>query len=494
MRLQGNRTLDTLFKAERARSGVLAQMVVGLIRAAEPRVRRPAILQLMPVTMHYGKESFLQFCLDAWVLSRRISFATRTRRATIPMSVHLDHAVKENDIEYALQLAENGVAFDSIMIDASAKKTDEDNLAFMEPYIQRAHKHNIAVEVEFGHMEGGLVGLEKTGGMRLTDPHSATEFMKRAGAQICAPSIGNTHGIYNTPPKFHLDIVRELKRLLGDQIPLCLHGTTYLDHKLLTESIQSGMTKIQYNADTRDKYVEELTRCLNSSKTLPDAVENMSSQVILITGAGGFLGNLLASSISEITGRLILTDTIDITPPTPATSSCIVLTKDLTQPDQVESLFHTHLGLPDVVYCLHGIMSRGAEDNFDMGLKINVDSVRSLLDAARRNCRPDVKFIFASSLAVYGGPLPEIITPSTVAIPQSSYGMEKLMVELLINDYTRRGWIDGRVLRLPTIVVRAGAPSNATSSFLSGIVREPLRGVETTCPIGNSLWIRQSYL
>ncbi|KAF9039285.1 hypothetical protein BJ165DRAFT_1416583 [Panaeolus papilionaceus] len=204
----------------------------------------------------------------------------------------------------------------------------------------------------------------------------------------------------------------------------------------------------------------------------------MSSQVVLITGAAGFLGSLVRICL------LILSDTICLTEP--ATPSVVSLVRDLTQPQQAESLFNTAFGIPDVIYCLHGIMSRGAEDNFDIGMKINVDSVRTLLEVARRSGKPGIKFIFASSLAVYGGPLPEIIVPSTIALPQSSYGMEKLMVELLINEYSRRGWVDGRVLRLPTIVVRAGAPSNATSSFLSGIIREPLQGLETTCPIGNS--------
>lgn len=113
-----------------------------------------------------------------------------------------------------------------------------------------------------------------------------------------------------------------------------------------------------------------------------------------------------------------------------------------------------------------------------------------MLQAARR-FRPasgePIKFIFTSSLAVYGGPLPDTVTIDTIATPEGAYGMGKLSSELLVNEYTRRGFIDGRILRLPTIVVRPGVPSAATSAFISGIIREPLHGVEGICPVGNSM-------
>lgn len=98
-----------------------------------------------------------------------------------------------------------------------------------------------------------------------------------------------------------------------------------------------------------------------------------------------------------------------------------------------------------------------------------------------------IKFIFTSSLAVYGGPLPKVVTLETIATPEGSYGMGKLVAEMLVNEYTRRGWIDGRILRLPTIVVRPGVPSAATSAFISGIIREPLHGVEGLCPVGDNI-------
>ncbi|KAF9483710.1 NAD(P)-binding protein [Pholiota conissans] len=215
-----------------------------------------------------------------------------------------------------------------------------------------------------------------------------------------------------------------------------------------------------------------------------------SFSVVLITGAAGWLGGLLAKAIHKdpLTPdvKLILVDIVE--PKAPDGSNAVVLKLDLTESVQVNQVFNTKFGIPDTVYCLHGLMSRGSEDNFDLGTKINIDSVRSLLESTRSHSERNnpIKFIFASSLAVYGGPLPDVITPSTLAIPQGSYGFAKLVNELYINEYTRRGFVDGRVLRLPTIVVRPGAPSKAASSFLSGIIREPLQGIEAVCPIGNS--------
>jgi len=211
---------------------------------------------------------------------------------------------------------------------------------------------------------------------------------------------------------------------------------------------------------------------------------------VLVTGAAGWLGGLLASALLDDNRtpgvQLILVDIVEPKVPTGCTTA-ITIKCDLTDKFQVASLFNTSHGIPDTIYCLHGIMSRGSEDNFDLGIKVNVDSVRFLLEAAREHGKDaPIKFIFTSSLAVYGGPLPEIVTPSTIATPSSAYGMGKLASELFINEYTRRGFVDGRIMRLPTIVIRPGVPSLATSAFVSGIIREPLKGLSSVCPIGHS--------
>ena len=120
--------------------------------------------------------------------------------------------------------------------------------------------------------------------------------------------------------------------------------------------------------------------------------------------------------------------------------------------------------------------------------QVNIDSIRYLLDACRQLQSPSsnlIKFIFTSSLAVYGGPLPDIVVPETIATPEGAYGTGKLVSELMVNEYTRRGHVDGRILRLPTIVVRPGVPSAATSAFISGIIREPLAGQMGICPVGS---------
>lgn len=148
--------------------------------------------------------------------------------------------------------------------------------------------------------------------------------------------------------------------------------------------------------------------------------------------------------------------------------------------DDTESLIEDTA--PDAVYAFHGIMSSGSEANFELGMRANVDATRSLLEALRRKA-PGTRVIYSSSQAVYGQPLPKVVTDDVVPTPESSYGTAKIICEALVNDYTRRGFITGFTLRFPTISVRPGKPTAAASSFLSGMIREPLNGQEAIIPL-----------
>jgi nucleoside-diphosphate-sugar epimerase len=142
------------------------------------------------------------------------------------------------------------------------------------------------------------------------------------------------------------------------------------------------------------------------------------------------------------------------------------------------------------IFHLAAIVSGQAEADFDLGMRINLDASRLLLETCRlRGHKPRV--VFTSSVAVYGGDMPDVVRNDTALNPQSSYGTQKAIAELLLNDYARRGFVDGRVLRLPTISVRPGKPNAAASSFASGIIREPLNGETTVCPVAGStrLWL-----
>lgn len=214
---------------------------------------------------------------------------------------------------------------------------------------------------------------------------------------------------------------------------------------------------------------------------------------ILMTGGAGFLGTLLAREIlrrdrlcGEGVSSLTLADRVAPTrPELLAHPKVVVDTGDLLE--RMDSLFERDF---DVVFHLASAVSGECEADFDLGLRSNLDSTRRLLDGLRaqqmRSGRAPV-FFFASSVAVFGSdpaiPMPEVVTDQTLPTPQSSYGIHKFICEQLVADYTRKGFIDGRVARLMTVSVRPGRPNGAASSFLSGIVREPLAGIPTRCPV-----------
>lgn len=205
---------------------------------------------------------------------------------------------------------------------------------------------------------------------------------------------------------------------------------------------------------------------------------------IIITGGGGFLGQKLARALLHSSlpfSELLLVDIQ--APPALADPRVRCLQADLTAPGVAESLISERT---TVVYHLAAIVSSHAEQDFDLGWQVNLDTTRSLLEACR-HARPGIRFVFTSSLAVYGGPLPELVNDGTALTPTSSYGSQKAMGELLVNDYSRKGYVDGLALRLPTICVRPGKPNRAASSFVSSIIREPLQGESAICPVSPEL-------
>ena len=208
---------------------------------------------------------------------------------------------------------------------------------------------------------------------------------------------------------------------------------------------------------------------------------------IIITGGAGFLGQYLAKALlqsSLIFDELLL---VDIILPSAKWNDKRIssMQLDLSEDGAARKIISSKTA---VVFHLAAVVSSHAEKDFDLGWKINLDLTRLLVEACRHQ-HPGIRFIVASGLAVYGGKLPAIVSDNTVVTPQSSYGTQKAIGELLVNDYTRKGFIDGRVLRLPTICVRPGRPNMAASSFVSNIIREPINGETTVCPVSPSLSI-----
>jgi len=209
---------------------------------------------------------------------------------------------------------------------------------------------------------------------------------------------------------------------------------------------------------------------------------------ILITGAGGFIGR-------KLTERLLADGNLDGKPVDHVTAADVMGLDQLADDprlskaelDITDHVAVAQLIAPgfDAVFHLAAIVSANAEADFDLGYAVNLDGTRHLLEALRRlDGRP--KIVFASSVAVYGGDMPAVIQDDTHLTPQTSYGAQKAASELLVADYHRKGFVDGRSLRLPTIVVRPGRPNKAASTFASSIIREPLAGEEAVCPVSTS--------
>jgi nucleoside-diphosphate-sugar epimerase len=211
---------------------------------------------------------------------------------------------------------------------------------------------------------------------------------------------------------------------------------------------------------------------------------------VVITGGGGFLGSRLANALlarGKLTGpdgrqheisKLVLLDTGF---PTPRAADPRVekVSGDLSDDKTLDRVV-----TPDTASLFHlaAVVSGQAEADFDLGMRVNLEGTRRVLDRLRR-CKQPPRVVFSSSVAAFGGDLPSELDDSTTPNPQTSYGAQKVASEYLVTDYSRKGFIDGRSLRLPTIVVRAGKPNAAASSFASSILREPLNGEACDCPV-----------
>jgi nucleoside-diphosphate-sugar epimerase len=213
---------------------------------------------------------------------------------------------------------------------------------------------------------------------------------------------------------------------------------------------------------------------------------------ILITGAAGMIGRKLTDRLvkdGSLNGqpidRLTLIDVVAPDKPAGFRGTSEASTSDLSAAGAATAAIAAR---PDVIFHLAGVVSGEAETDFEKGYRVNLDGTRALLEAIRLNgdgYKP--KLIFTSSIAVFGAPFPDAIADDFHLTPLTSYGTQKAICELLLADYTRRGFLDGVGIRLPSIVVRPGKPNKAASGFFSGIIREPLAGQEAVLPVADSV-------
>jgi D-erythronate 2-dehydrogenase len=216
------------------------------------------------------------------------------------------------------------------------------------------------------------------------------------------------------------------------------------------------------------------------------------SKRVLVIGAAGMIGRKLAERLARdasLGGTPIsLLALHDIAPPTapqsaPFKTACVA--SDLSAPGEAEKLIAAR---PDAIFHLAAIVSGEAEADFEKGYRINLDGTRLLFEAIRRageGYKP--RLVFASSIAVFGAPFPDAIGDEFLTAPLTSYGTQKAIGELLLSDYSRRGFFDGVGIRLPTLCVRPGKPNKAASGFFSGIIREPLAGQEAALPVPDTV-------
>ncbi|WP_142850408.1 D-erythronate dehydrogenase [Telmatospirillum sp. J64-1] len=214
---------------------------------------------------------------------------------------------------------------------------------------------------------------------------------------------------------------------------------------------------------------------------------------IVVTGGAGFLGSMLIdkllgeSDLGAGKSKIEKITSIDLAEAKSRDPRVVSKVGDISDPEFLAE--NVALGT-DAVFHMAAVVSGQAEAEFETGMRVNIDATRALLDRCRAlGNKP--RFVFSSSLAVFGGELPAVIPDNFATRPQSSYGMQKAVGELLVSEYSRKGYVSGVSLRLPTVVVRPGKPNAAASSFASGIIREPLSGLASTCPVpaDTRLWV-----
>jgi D-erythronate 2-dehydrogenase len=215
---------------------------------------------------------------------------------------------------------------------------------------------------------------------------------------------------------------------------------------------------------------------------------NGEAMHILVTGAAGMIGRKLVARLVEADAlngcpieRLTLIDVVAPEKPQKFSGGVISVAADISEPATAPALLAAR---PDVIFHLAAVVSGEAELDFDKGTRVNLNGSHALLEAIRMvgdGYRP--RLVFTSSIAVFGAPFPETIGDDFHLTPLTSYGTQKAIVELLLGDYTRRGFVDGIGVRLPTISVRPGQPNKAASGFFSSIIREPLNGEEAVLPV-----------
>jgi nucleoside-diphosphate-sugar epimerase len=211
---------------------------------------------------------------------------------------------------------------------------------------------------------------------------------------------------------------------------------------------------------------------------------------VLIIGGAGMIGRKLSERLArdgKIAGsaidKLTLYDVVPGAAPAGAKMPVEIKTGDLPAAGEADKLLADK---PDVIFHLAAIVSGEAEQDFDKGYRINMDGTRGVLEAVRKAGHKP-RLVFASSIAVFGAPFPEAIGDEFFNTPLTSYGTQKNICELLVSDYSRKGFVDGISIRLPTICVRPGRPNKAASGFFSNIMREPLAGQEAVLPVSDGV-------